>query len=320
MAMHVTFRQLRVFEAVARHLSFSRAAEELYLSQPGVSMQIKQLEQNVGLPLFEQLGKKIFLTEAGRELFHYSRAIAQQLGELEEAIDALKGLRRGSVRVATISSTANYFAPRLLARFIERYSTVSVNLQVSNRETVIRQLMDNETDLAIMGRPPEGMPIVAEAFLENPLVLVAPPDHPLAGQRDIPLARIAKEPFLIREPGSGTRNAMERFLKEHGITPIIAMEINSNEAIKQAVHMGMGLSVLSLYTVVLEVETGRLAVLEAEGFPVLRHWYVVCRENKRLSSAAQAFREFLITEAQNLVESGPACPLPQSAPAQAAGG
>ena len=293
--LHFTLRQLQVFDKVASHLNYSRAAEELYLSQPAVSMQIKQLEEHIGLPLFEQMGKKIFLTEAGRELFHYARQIAGQLAEMEAVFDEMKGLGRGKLTLSVVN-TANYFTPQLLAKFCKRHPNINVILQVANRDAVLKQLDDNSTDLAIMGRPPEGLDIVAESFLDNPLVVIAEPDHPLAQLKKIQFSQLAEETFLSREKGSGTRSAMERVFSRHGIQPRISMEMETNEAIKQAVQAGMGLGILSLHSIELELETGRLAILDVEDFPLLRHWFVAHRRNKRLSSAALAFKEFLLTK------------------------
>ena len=298
--LHFTFRQLSVFEAVARHLSYSRAAEELHLTQPAVSMQIKQLEENAGTPLFEQLGKKIYLTEAGRELSHYSRVIAQQLAEAESVLGELKGLQRGKLKIS-VASTANYFVPQLLAIFSQRFPTVTVSLDVTNRQALLAQLVNNEMDMAIMGQPPEGMHLVAESFMENPLVVIAPVNHPLAAIKKIPLARLQSETFLVPEQGSGTRVAMERFFSQHGIQFQAGMEMSSNEAIKQAVQAGLGLGILSLHTVELELETKRLKVLDVKGFPIMRHWYVVHRKDKRLSAVAQAFKAFLLTEAKQIL-------------------
>ncbi|MDD5384641.1 MAG: LysR family transcriptional regulator [Gallionella sp.] len=298
--LNFTLRQLQVFEKVASHLNYSRAAEELYLSQPAVSMQIKQLEGHIGLPLFEQMGKKIFLTEAGRELFHYSRNIAQQLAEMEAVFDEMKGLEQGKLTLSVVN-TANYFTPRLLAEFCRRHPNINVILQVANRAAVIKQLADNSTDLAIMGQPPDGLDISAESFMKNPLVVIAAPDHPLVKLKRIKLARLAQETFLSREPGSGTRSAMERVFAEHQIQPRISMEMETNEAIKQAVQAGMGLGILSLHSIELELETKRLAVLNVEHFPLLRHWFVAHRSNKRLSSAALAFKEFLLGEANKAI-------------------
>ena len=293
--LNFTLRQLQVFEKVASHLNYSRAAEELYLSQPAVSMQIRQLEGHIGLPLFEQMGKKIFLTEAGRELFHYSRNIAQQLAEMEAVFDEMKGLEQGRLTLSVVN-TANYFTPKLLAEFCRQHPNINVILQVANRAAVLKQLADNSTDLAIMGQPPEGLDISAESFMKNPLVVIAAPDHPLAKLKRIKLARLAQETFLSREPGSGTRSAMERVFAEHQIQPRISMEMETNEAIKQAVQAGMGLGILSLHSIELELETKRLAMLKVEHFPLLRHWFVAHRSNKRLSSAALAFKGFLLKE------------------------
>lgn len=308
--LHVTLRQLRVFESVARHLSFSRAAEELFLSQPAVSMQIKQLESLVGLPLFEQIGKKIYLTEAGKEVFHYSRAVAQQLSDMEHALNELKGLERGRLSIAVVS-TANFFAPQLLARFVQQHPGVQVSLSVVNRETVLRQLAENEIDLAIMGLPPEGLDVRWQPFMENPLVVIAPPSHPLVKEKRIPMKRLAEEVFVIREPGSGTRGAMERFFAEHRVQLKTSMQMGTNEAIKQAVQAGMGLGVVSYHTIELELETKRLKVLDVVGFPIRRNWYLVHREHKRLSKVAEAFREFLLKHAERLMQNK----TPEKAPA-----
>ncbi len=291
--LHFTLRQLQVFEKVASHLNYSRAAEELYLSQPAVSMQIKQLEGHVGLALFEQMGKKIFLTEAGRELFHYARNIAQQLVEMEAMFDEMKGLGQGKLTLSVVN-TANYFTPQLLATFCQRHPHINVNLQVANRDAVLKQLADNSTDLAIMGQPPSGLDLSSKQFLDNPLVVIAAPSHPLAKLKKIKFAQLAEQTFLSREQGSGTRSAMERVFAQHHIQPRISMEMETNEAIKQAVQAGMGLGILSLHSIELELETKRLVVLNVEHFPLLRHWFVVHRSNKRLSSAALAFKEFLL--------------------------
>lgn len=302
--LHFTFRQLSVFEAVARRLSFSRAADELHLTQPAVSMQIKQLEGNVGMALFEQVGKKIYLTEAGNELFHYSRVIAQNLGEVEAVLNELKGLKRGKLKIS-VASTANYFAPQLLATFSQRFPTITVSLNVTNRGALLQQLGNNEMDMAIMGQPPRGDDLVAESFMDNPLVVIAPVTHPLAQEGAIPVERLGQETFLIREEGSGTRIAMTRYFDEYGIQPHIGMEMSSTEAIKQAVQAGLGLGVVSLHTVELELESNRLKLLDVQHFPIERHWFIVHRRDKRLSAAAQAFKTFMLTEAEALLTKAP---------------
>jgi LysR family transcriptional regulator, low CO2-responsive transcriptional regulator len=297
--VHISLRQLRVFEAVARHLSYTRAADELHLSQPAVSMQVKQLEDQVGLPLFERLGKRIVLTEAGQEIHHYSLTIDRSLREMEEVIESLKGVSRGRLQIA-VASTVNYFAPRLLAVFQRRYPGIGLRLDVTNRETLIQLLDTNAVDLVLMGKPPTDVEVDAEAFLDNPLVVIAPPDHPLAVERGIPAKRLADELFIMREEGSGTRQAMERFFNERGLTIRHGMQMTRNEAVKQAVRSGLGLGVVSLHTIELELETRRLITLDAEGFPDLRKWYLVSRRGKRLSPAARAFRDFVVAEASHI--------------------
>lgn len=298
--MNVTIRQIQVFESVARHLSYTRAAEELFLSQPAVSMQIKQLEENLGIALFEQLGKKTYLTEAGQEFFDYSRRISRQLAEAEEVLEDLKGVTSGRLSVS-VASTANYFATRLLADFSKIHEGITVHLDVTNRKSLLNQLDTNEVDLVIMGRPPADMNLETVSFAENPLVIIAPPGHPLTQQSPVPLKDLQQETFVVREEGSGTRIAMERFFTEKGIRLKTGMEMTSNEAIKQAVVAGLGLGIVSTHTLSLELETKRLIVLNAEAFPILRHWYIVHRKGKRLSPVASAFKQFVLENAKDVV-------------------
>lgn len=297
--MHTTLRQLKVFQTVAEQLNFTQAARELHLSQPAVSMQVKQLEESVGLPLFEQTGKKVRLTEAGREVHHYARTIFQTFHEMEEVLGALKGMDTGHLDIAA-ASTVNYFAPRLLAAFSRCYPGIALRLDVTNRERLIELLKANEIDIVLMGLPPEDIELEHEPFMENPLVVIAPPDHPLQGQSNIPVRRLGQEVFLLREEGSGTRLAMERFFAEQSVPLNAGMQMTRNEAIKQAVRAGMGLGVVSTHTIELELETGRLVVLDVEGFPLLRHWHMVYRKGKRLSPAARAFHDFVLTEAHRI--------------------
>ncbi len=310
--MHLTLRQLKVFESVARHLNYTRAAEELFLTQPAVSMQVKQLEDQLGVALFEQLGKRIHLTEAGREVHAYTRTITQQLEELESVLNRMKGLSGGKLRIS-VATTANYFIPTLLGTFSRRYPDVTVSLDVTNRETLLRQLAENTVDLVIMGQPPAGLDVEAEAFMENPLVIVAPPEHALAKRKKIPLKRLQDEVFLVREPGSGTRIAMERFFAERKIHLKTGMEVGSNEAIKQSVQAGLGLGLLSRATIEQELALKRLVELDVAEFPIMRHWYVVHRHGKRLSAAAEVFRDFMLKEARALI--GDVTPSP-AAPGQ----
>src|ERR1700674_2392501 len=298
---NATLRQLKVFETVARRLSFFRAAEELHLSQPAVSTQVKQLEGHAGLPLFEQLGKKIYLTRAGTEMLHYSRAIIQQFREAEEAMARLQGVSGGKLNVAVISA-GDYFFPQLLARFAGKHPGVTFNLTVHNREELLGQLGANLTDLAIMVRPPQGMDTVNEAFAPHPYVIVAAPSHPLAARKRIPVSTVARETFVVREKGSDTWNSMEEGFGEHLAHLHIAMEISSTEPIKQAVIAGMGISFLSAHTISLELQVGSLVVLDVQRFPLLLNWYVVFRKHKRLPPVAVAFKSFLMDEGASLIE------------------
>jgi len=310
--MNITFRQLKIFEAVARHLSFTRASRELHLTQPAVSMQVKQLENAIGLPLFEQLGKKVYLTEFGQEFRRYAVAISTQLEELDQVVDEMKGLKRGRLTIA-VATTANYFVPRLLATFIQRHGDVTVSLEVTNREQLLKGLVENRTDLVIMGQPPADMDLVAERFMENPLVVIAPPDHSLAGEQRIPLQRLREEIFLVREQGSGTRSAVERFFSANDMALSTPMEMSSNEAIKQGVEAGLGLGIVSLHTLAMELALQRLVVLDVVNFPIMRYWFVVFREGKRLSLVAQGFAKFVREESAQLLD------IPQMQPRAGAG-
>ncbi len=288
---HSTFRQLEVFEAIARLGSFTRAAEELFLTQPTVSMQIKKLTEAVGLPLFEQVGKKIYLTDAGRALHKTSRDIFKHLSHFEMTVADIQGMKQGTLRLAVVT-TAKYFAPRLLGPFCQQYPGIEVSLKVSNRERILERLADNQDDLYILGQPPEELEAESEPFLSNPLVVLAPVNHPLVGKKKIPLARLAQEPFLLREPGSGTRMAVERLFAEHGLITKVRMELGSNEAIKQVIVGGLGVSVLSQHTLALDAP-GQLAILDVEGFPIKRHWYVAYPSGKQLSVVARTFLDYL---------------------------
>ncbi len=298
---NVTLRQLKVFEAVARHLSFSRAAEELHLTQPAVSMQVHGLEQLVELPLTEQIGKRIRLTAAGEELARQARLIARQLREGEEAIAAMKGAEAGRLLIGVVS-TAKYFAPTLLAEFSRRHPRIELRLSVNNRGAIVRQLAENEIDLAIMGSPPRDLDTVDEVFSDHPLVFIAHPAHPLAARKRIEPAQLAEHQLLIRESGSGTRTTLERFLESQGVRAGETLEMGSNETIKQAVMAGMGIAFISEHTIGLERLVGRLAILPVSGTPLMRQWHLVHRREKRLLPAAEAFRQFMRDEAPRLIE------------------
>lgn len=297
--MRLTLRQLTIFDSVVRHLSFTRASEELYLSQPAVSMQIKQLEESVGLELFEKMGKSLYLTYAGRELCQYSKNIAKEIRDAEDAFTCMKDLNEGQLSI-TVASTANYFAAHLFAKFSRRHPKVRLSLDVTNRENLIRQLKDNECDLVIMGKPPAELDVVKTHFMENPLVIIAPPDHPLCGCSDISLEKISLHQFIVREQGSGTRSAIERFFAKHHLPLHTMAEMTSSEAIKQAVAAGLSLGIVSIHTLELELATGRLVILDVENMPILRHWYLVHRSEKRLSPIAREFSKYVLNEASNI--------------------
>ena len=292
---NATLRQLKVFEAVARRLSFSRAAEELHLTQPAVSTQIRTLEGHVGMALFEQLGKKIYLTQAGAELLHYCRAIIAQFDEADAAMAQLKGIAGGKLNVAVISA-GDYFFPQLMVAFARQHSGVQLNLTVHNREELLGELAANRTDLAVMVRPPDDLDTQNDAFAPHPYVIVGAPDHSLAARQRISMDELIKQPFVTREPGSDTWFSMQEAFGKHLDALQVAMEIKSTETIKQAVIAGIGLGFLSFHTIGRELAARSLVVLEVEGFPLMLNWYIVHRREKRLAPVARAFRQFLLDE------------------------
>jgi|SRR6266536_777865 len=296
----VTIRQLQIFVAAASHLSFARTSEQLHLTQAGVSLQIKQLEEMAGFALFERRGRKVALTEAGEVLLRYAQRIQDALKDADAALSALKGLTGGRIRVGVVS-TAKYFAPALLARFQARYPGVRVSLSVNNREVIVRELERDEIDVAIMGQPPQRIATEAVAIADHPLVVIAAPQHPLASARRIRLEALAGQMFLVREQGSGTRSSMERFFAERGFEPKIGNEMSSNETIKQAVMAGMGLALISRHTIGLELATRRLAVLDVVGLPLMRRWYVVRRAGRFASPATMAFVDFVVASTPGLL-------------------
>ncbi|MBT3347148.1 MAG: LysR family transcriptional regulator [Thiotrichales bacterium] len=296
--MNITFRQLRVFEAVANNSNFTRAAEELYLTQPAVSMQIRQLEGNLGIALFDHLGKKIFLTDAGKEFYKSSRNITQQLESVEEYLEELKGVRQGHLKIV-VATTANSFATNLLATFIQRHPEITISLDVTNRQRLIETLESNESDLVIMGQPPEKLDLVADPFMDNPLVMIVGRGHPLYRKRaksTFTPSEVEQYKFVVREKGSGTRTAMERFFRERELNLETSMEFGSNEAIKQAVQAGLGLAIVSIHTIKLELQAKVVRILDVEDLPIKRKWHLVYRKGKRLSPVAQAFRKFILEE------------------------
>jgi len=295
----ISIRQLQVFEAVARLLSYTRASEELYLSQPTVSLQIKKLESDIGLALTEQVGKKVSLTDAGQALYQTSKEVLGALNRFEMEIDDQKGLQTGQLRISVVT-TANYFAPRLIGRFTRKYPGITVSLDVGNREHILERMSQNMDDLYLIGKPPESSDLDFQPYLANPMVVVAPVDHPMAGRKKIPLKAIAEQPFIIREPGSGTRIAVERLFAEHGYALNIRMELGSNESIKQGITGGLGIAVISQHTLT-RGDLTELTILDVEGFPISWQWYVGHPRGKRLSVAAKTFIGLMYEEGSLLL-------------------
>ncbi len=298
--MRITLKQLQIFETVAEQQSYTRAAKLLYLSQPAVSMQIKQLEEEVGMPMFDRIGKAIQLTDAGRELLQHARSIHIQLEEAQQSMEELRGIKRGRLHL-TMASTANYFTPKLLAGFCREYPNIQISLSVANRAGLLEALEQNTADMVIMGRPPANMPLAAEVFMENPLVVVAPPKHRLSKKKTVSLEEIAKENFIVREIGSGTRAAVERFLATHELERPQSLEMNSSEAIKQAVQAGLGLGVVSIHTLEMEMTLQRLVVLNVQDFPIMRHWHLVYRQDRHFSPVSKAFHDYVLENAASLL-------------------
>lgn len=291
---YTTLRQLQVFEAIYRLGSFTRAAEELFLTQPTVSMQIRKLSDAIGVPLFEHVGRNVRSTEAGTELYEACKSVFETLVNLEMKISDLKGLKRGRLNMCVIT-TAKYLAPEMLGEFSRNYSGLDLSLKITNRDTVIERMHANEDDLYIMGTvPKDELGVVSYPFGPNPLVVLAPRDHHLVGKKNIKLEEIAKEPFIIREPGSGIRDATFKKFESAGLKLNVRMELGNTEAIKHAIFGGLGISVLSLHTLVMEGVDGPLAVLDVEDFPILRSWHLVHLKDKELSLVAKTFLEFAV--------------------------
>ena len=291
--MLINLHQLQIFQAVAVHRSYTRAAEALYLSQPAVSLQVRALEKTIGLPLFEKSGRTLRLTDAGRELLTYSDRIFALLDETKLVLEELSGARRGMVKVAASTTAGIYVVPTALGAFHRQNPDVKLTLDVVNRFTVQEHLLNDEIDLAVMGLIEDTHELEVERFIPNELVVIAPPHHRLAGRPDIPLEELIEETLLLREAGSGTRTDVERMFSARDIPLHIGMELRSSGAIKQAVAAGLGVSVMPESALELELKAERLITLDVEGFPVHRYWYLVRRAGRHLSAAADALWSFL---------------------------
>jgi LysR family transcriptional regulator for metE and metH len=303
---HVTIRQLRAFTEVLRCGSFAAAAQALHLTPPAVTLQMKQLEERAGLPLFERTSARIEATEAGREVANAAQRVELAISDCADALSALRGLKGGRVSIGVVS-TAKYFAPHALGAFARAFPSVEIRLEVGNRSNIIAALEANSLDLALTGRPPEHLDVDRAPIGAHPHVIVARPSHPRARRRRMAASVLAEETFLVREPGSGTRNLMERFFAESHVEPHIGMEMASNETIKQAVMAGLGIAFLSAHTVAAELADRRLVMLDIAGLPVVRQWFIVKLVRRRLLPAAQALRQFLIDEGEQYLP-----PMPQN--------
>jgi len=294
---NATFRQLRFFNAVARHLSFAKAAVAMHVSAPAVTMQIKDLEAEIGMPLFERQGRKVSLTTTGEYMLVYSRKMLALLKDAEDAAARLQRIETGTLTIGLVGTTT-YFIPALLNQFLKEHEGIELKLMVGNRSELVQWLQNSEVDIAIMGKAPDELPTRAEPFAANPLVFVASPEHPLAGEMGLRAEDLRQQAFIVREPGSGTRSAMESFFTQARLQPRYSMELQSNDAIKQAVMANLGLGFLSLHTIALELQTKKLCVLPVTGAPLVRAWNVVHPLSKLLSPAAEALRYFVLEHAE----------------------
>jgi len=299
----ITVRQLEVLDAVGRSGSVTAAAGALHLTQPAVSMQLRQLEEQLQLSLFEPVGRGVQITEPGRDLAALAADLLLRLDDFALAARELRGVRRGRVRLGIVS-TAKYFVPRLLAQFLKSHPGLDLKLYVYNREHIIEQLQSYNIDLGIMGRPPEGTSLIGTPFAPNPLAIVAAPSHRFSLRTQVAPEELENEPFIVREPGSGTRIAMDRYFSDAGVSIHPVMEADSNETIKQAVMAGIGIGLLSLHTVRLEQAAGRLVTLPVAGLPLRRQWFAVHSRQRRLTPAAEEFHEYLLREADDLMRAG----------------
>ncbi len=296
--MNITFRQLRLFLALADTGSVSAAARAMHVTQPTASMQLREISESVGLPLYEVISRKVYLTDAGRQLARTARAIVDEWERFGQTVNAMQGLTRGRLRVAVVS-TAKYFVPRLLGSFCERHPGIDISLEVLNRDGVVQRLRENRDDLYVMSMPPQDVDLEDQTFLANPLVMIAPAGHPLATRQRLPLKALAGERLILRERGSGTRLATDRFLEAQGFEPENWLELGSNEAIKEAVAGHLGVAVISRHAIKSEDLERDLCLLPVTGLPIRSQWHVVYPRAKQLSPIAQVFREHLLAQARS---------------------
>jgi DNA-binding transcriptional LysR family regulator len=295
--MHLTFRQLRLFQALAEKGSVSAAAKAMHITQPTASMQLKEMSASVGLPLYEVIGKKIFLTEIGHELAYKAREISQTWASFEQLVDSTRGLTRGQLKVAVVS-TAKYFMPRLIGAFCKTHPSIDISLEILNRDGVLERLRANKDDLYIMSMPPEDMPLIDEVFMPNPIVVIAAATDPLVKQKHISLADLSQRRFIMREQGSGTRMAADQYFLKSKIRPNVRLELGSNEAVKEAVAGGLGIGVISQHALHGQQKEHGAQVINVPGFPLRSSWHLVHLAAKNLSPIARAFKQHITTDKQ----------------------
>jgi len=293
----LNLHQLATFQAVAKHRSYVRAAEELHFSQPAVSAQIRHLEESLGIKLFDQIGRKTHLTQAGEELYLYSQKIFSVIDETMDVMEALRSPYYGRLSVGADTTVGSYVIPGLLGKFRQIYPQAEIRLHVLNRAALVEAIFNNRVELAVMGSVPDDAPVEIEPFAFNPLVLVAAPTHRLAGLKNVPIEELGREHFLLREQGSGTRAALEKALEDAGLPLQVSMQVGNNSAIKQGVTAGLGIALISRVAIDMELETNRLVILDVEGFPIIRQWRLVHVKDKYLSATARAFKSFLLQHA-----------------------
>jgi DNA-binding transcriptional LysR family regulator len=299
--MNITLRQLQIFEAVAQTQSYTRAAERLFMTQPAVSMQMKQLEETIELDLFERQGKKIVITKAGEKLRKHANKIISRFDVLHHSINKLKKGQLEQIKISA-ATTANHFVTHMMAEFSRLHQDINITLDITNRETLVTQLQNYDPDFVIMGEPPSKLDLDSRLIMKNPLIVIASPDHPIVKKyqsKNVPMEEVIKESFVVREEGSGTKAAIRRHFKKQGFDFISSYEMSSNESIKHAVVAGLGLGIVALHTIKLELEAGKLIILNVEHFPLERYWHLVSRKGRRLSPAAMEFQEFIMASAES---------------------
>jgi LysR family transcriptional regulator, low CO2-responsive transcriptional regulator len=299
---NLTLRQIRIFLSAAKHLSFTRAAEELHISAPAISLQIKEMEEDIGVSLFTRENRKVALTSAGEYFLLYARRVSSTLNEANTMMERFRGTQFRHLKIGVVS-TAKYFLPHLLVEFKKDYPNLQIKIEARNRQQLVELLRDGEIDIAIMGLPPKEIDTRAESFANHPHVFIANPNNPLASKTNIPPDALTQYEMITREPGSGTRAIMEKYFAEHGIAPIVSMEMSSNETIKQAVMADLGISFVSLHTIGSELATKQVAILDIQDTPIIRTWHVVALNKRNASQAAEAFRYFVLEKGGEILTS-----------------